>query len=46
MRNFLIPEGMGRLFKVLAQFKGLGEEKLIGFEDPFRPMSNFGQNST
>jgi SAM-dependent MidA family methyltransferase len=42
MRNFLIPEGMGRLFKVLAQFKGLGEAKLIGFRDPFRPMSNFG----
>ena len=38
MRNFLIPEGMGRLFKVLAQFKGLGEAKLIGFQDPFRPM--------
>ena len=37
MRNFLIPEGMGRMFKVLAQFKGLGEAKLIGFQDPFRP---------
>ena len=46
MRNFLIPGGMGSLFKVLAQFKGLEEARLIGFQDPFRPAPNFGQNST
>ena len=46
MRNFLIPGGMGSLFKVLAQFKGLGEARLIGFQDPFGPAPDFGQNST
>ncbi len=46
MRNFLIPEGMGRLFKVLAQSKGLGEAKLFGFQDPFRPRPDSEQNST
>jgi len=46
MRNFLIPGGMGSLFKVLAQFKGLEEARLIGFQDPFRPAPDFGQNST
>lgn len=42
MRNFLIPGGMGSLFKVLAQFKGEGEIKLIGFQDPFRPLKDSG----
>ena len=37
MRNFLIPGGMGTLFKVLAQSKGVEEPKLMGFQDPFRP---------
>jgi len=36
MRNFLIPGGMGSLFKVLAQFKGPKKARLIGFQDPFR----------
>lgn len=36
MRNFLIPGGMGTLFKVLCQGKGIGEVKLLGFQDPFR----------
>jgi SAM-dependent MidA family methyltransferase len=46
MRNFLIPEGMGRLFKVLAQSKGQGEIRLIGFQDVFRPLRDSGQDST
>lgn len=37
MKSFLIPEGLGTLFKVLAQSKGLGEPRLRGFEDPFLP---------
>jgi SAM-dependent MidA family methyltransferase len=41
MRNFLIPGGMGSLFKVLAQFKGPREARLIGFHDPFRPPADF-----
>jgi len=36
MRNFLIPGGMGTLFKVLCQSKGIGEARLLGFQDPFR----------
>jgi SAM-dependent MidA family methyltransferase len=36
MKNFLVPEGMGTLYKVLAQGKDLGEVKLSGFQDPFR----------
>jgi SAM-dependent MidA family methyltransferase len=36
MRNFLIPGGMGTLFKVLCQSKEIGEVKLLGFQDPFR----------
>jgi SAM-dependent MidA family methyltransferase len=36
MRNLLIPGGMGTLFKVLCQGKGIGEVKLLGFQDPFR----------
>jgi len=36
MKNFLVPEGMGTLYKVLAQGKKLGEVKLSGFQDPFR----------
>jgi SAM-dependent MidA family methyltransferase len=35
MRNFLVPGGMGTLFKVLAQRKGMEEAKLLGFQDPF-----------
>jgi len=37
MRSFLIPEGMGSLFKVLGQSKGLGKLDLRGFQDPFLP---------
>ena len=36
MRNLLIPGGMGTLFKVLCQGKGVGEVDLLGFQDPFR----------
>jgi SAM-dependent MidA family methyltransferase len=35
MKNFLVPEGMGRIFKVLGQWKGRREAKLLGFQDPF-----------
>jgi SAM-dependent MidA family methyltransferase len=35
MKNFLVPEGMGRIFKVLGQWKGRGEAELLGFQDPF-----------
>jgi SAM-dependent MidA family methyltransferase len=45
MRNFLIPGGMGSLFKVLAQFKGGEEIKLIGFQDPFCPPKDSGSDS-
>jgi len=34
MKNFLVPGGMGTLFKVLVQSKGLGDIKLKGFADP------------
>jgi len=37
MKSLLIPGGMGRVFKVLAQSKGIGEAKLLGFKDPFPP---------
>ncbi len=37
MKHFLIPGGMGTLFKVLAQGKGVGTPELIGFGDPFQP---------
>jgi SAM-dependent MidA family methyltransferase len=38
MRNLLIPEGMGTLFKVLAQYKRIElQSELLGFRDPFRP---------
>jgi SAM-dependent MidA family methyltransferase len=36
MKSFLVPGGMGTLFKVLVQAKGVGDPKLLGFEDPFR----------
>lgn len=36
MRNLLIPGGMGTLFKVLCQSKGIGDTDLLGFQDPFR----------
>ena len=39
MKHFLIPGGMGTLFKVLAQGKAIGQTKLIGFGDPFLPSS-------
>jgi SAM-dependent MidA family methyltransferase len=38
MRNLLIPGGMGTLFKVLCQSKGVGEVALLGFQDPFRQL--------
>ncbi len=38
MRNFLIPGGMGSLFKVLCQSKGVGDAGLLGFRDPFRQL--------
>ena len=38
MKSFLIPGGMGSVFKVLAQGKGIGETKLLGFQDPFPPL--------
>jgi len=37
MKHFLIPGGMGTLFKVLTQGKAVGNSKLIGFGDPFHP---------
>ena len=46
MRNFLLPGEMGSLFKVLAQYKGLREARLRGFQDPFRPAQDFGEIST
>jgi SAM-dependent MidA family methyltransferase len=36
MKHFLIPGGMGTLFKVLAQGKGVGNPELLGFRDPFQ----------
>jgi SAM-dependent MidA family methyltransferase len=36
MRNLLIPGGMGSLFKVLVQSKGVDSASLLGFRDPFR----------
>jgi len=36
MKSFLVPGGMGTLFKVLAQSKGLGDTILSGFQDPFQ----------
>jgi SAM-dependent MidA family methyltransferase len=36
MKSFLVPGGMGTLFKVLVQGKGVGNTRLLGFEDPFR----------
>jgi SAM-dependent MidA family methyltransferase len=39
MKRFLIPGGMGTLFKVLAQGKAAGSPGLLGFGDPFRPPS-------
>jgi SAM-dependent MidA family methyltransferase len=36
MRNLLIPGGMGSLFKVLVQSKGVDSVSLLGFRDPFR----------
>ena len=39
MKRFLIPGGMGTLFKVLAQGKAAGSPVLLGFGDPFRPPS-------
>ncbi|MCX5909144.1 MAG: SAM-dependent methyltransferase [Deltaproteobacteria bacterium] len=37
MKNFLIPGGMGSLFKVLAQSKGVGPVDLLGFRPPLPP---------
>ena len=36
MRNFLVPGGMGTLFKVLVQSKGVEKPDLWGFHDPLR----------
>jgi SAM-dependent MidA family methyltransferase len=35
MKSFLVPGGMGTLFKVFIQSKGLGEVRLLGLQDPF-----------
>jgi len=35
MKSFLVPGGMGTLFKVFIQSRGLEEVKLMGFQDPF-----------
>ena len=35
MKSLLVPEGMGALFKVFIQSKGLGEVELLGLQDPF-----------
>ncbi len=35
MKRFLLPGGMGSLFKVLVQAKGVGKPRLQGFHDPF-----------
>ncbi|MDH4265535.1 MAG: SAM-dependent methyltransferase [Deltaproteobacteria bacterium] len=41
MKSFLVPGGMGTLFKVFVQSKGLEEVNLLGFRDPFmRPDNN------
>ncbi len=40
MKKFLVPEGMGTVYKVLAQGKSLGEVKLSGFQDPFRRLKD------
>lgn len=42
MRNLLIPGGMGTLFKVLCQSKGVRDAELLGFQDPFRRSSGRG----
>jgi SAM-dependent MidA family methyltransferase len=44
MKNFLVPEGMGRIFKVLGQRKGRGKEELLGFQDPFLRPQEFDLN--
>ncbi len=36
MKHFLVPGGMGTLFKVLAQGKAVSDPGLIGFGDPFQ----------
>jgi len=38
MKNFLVPGGMGTLFKVLIQSKGVEEANLIGLQDIFAPL--------
>jgi len=35
MKSLLVPGGMGALFKVFSQSKGLGEVELLGLQDPF-----------
>ncbi len=35
MKHFLIPGGIGTIFKVLVQGKDVGKPELIGFGDPF-----------
>ncbi len=39
MKSFLVPGGMGTVFKVLIQSKEVGEARLLGFQDVFAPPS-------
>jgi SAM-dependent MidA family methyltransferase len=40
MKHFLVPGGMGTLFKVLIQGKAVGAPELLGFDNPFSPSSS------
>jgi SAM-dependent MidA family methyltransferase len=40
MKSFLVPGGMGTLFKVFIQSKGLAEVDLLGLQDPFTRPNN------
>lgn len=39
MKSFLVPGGMGTVFKVLIQSKEVGEASLLGLQDVFAPPS-------
>ncbi|MGB9700189.1 MAG: class I SAM-dependent methyltransferase [Thermodesulfobacteriota bacterium] len=39
MKSFLVPGGMGTIFKVLIQSKGVEEVSLLGLQDVFAPPS-------
>ncbi len=43
MKHFLVPGGMGTLFKVLAQGKAVDGPALLGFGDPFCSLPVIGQ---